>query len=71
MKYYADDFFAFLVEFKKSHDGNSPKYRDFTREFDCSNSIADYYIKALERAGRIRRTKNGIEVAGGSWKKGA
>jgi hypothetical protein len=64
--------FEFIVNYKKKHDGNSPKLRLIQRECGISStSVLDLYLDRLEKHGKIERTgeigSRQIEVVGGEW----
>jgi repressor LexA len=64
------DVLKFIVDFKQSHDGNSPSIREIADKVGLSSSSSVfYYLDRLESAGRIRRngTRSFIEVTGGRW----
>jgi len=59
----------FIVEFKRSHDGNSPCNREIADGCGiASTSTVDYYLRRLEASGLIERGGvRMIRVAGGAW----
>ena len=70
--------FKFIIDFKKSHDGNSPSIREIGEGCGISStSVVTYWLNKLEEQGFIRRPEppfgirfaNRIEVIGGQWKK--
>lgn len=67
---------AFIIGYKRAHDGNSPTIREIMT--DCkisSTSMVFFYLNQLTNLGMIRRpepeigTRNSaaIEVTGGKW----
>ena len=62
---------AFIVEYKKAHDGNSPSMRQAGQAAGIeSSSLITYYLAELERAGYIRRNRvnaRQIELIGGQY----
>lgn len=64
----------FIIEYKETHDGNSPTIRQIARGCAISStSVVTYILRWLEAADKIRLVKNGsrkttIEVIGGAWK---
>jgi SOS-response transcriptional repressor LexA len=61
----------FIVKYKREHDGNSPTMREMMAALHISStSMAQYYLKRLEKNGAIRLSKylpSKIEVVGGRW----
>lgn len=71
-KYDPNDLFRFIVRYKRACDGNSPTYRDIMTACGLkSTSHVNYYLKRLERHGRIRlltdKSARSIVVVGGTW----
>jgi SOS-response transcriptional repressor LexA len=66
-----NDLLKFIVQYKKSHDGNSPTYQEMIDALGISSkSVVKYMLVNLQRAGRIRLafdTSRSIEVVGGKW----
>jgi SOS-response transcriptional repressor LexA len=63
----ADEVYNFIIEYKKTHDGNSPFIREIMRECDLSStSHVTHYLNRLEDDGLIER-KGGRIDAGGRW----
>ena len=67
---------GFIIEFKKSHDGNSPSMREIARglgynNIETSNSVIWHYVHNLEQKGFIRLPdtliSRSIEVVGGKY----
>ncbi len=60
-----------IVDFKGSHDGNSPSIRFIGDDCDISStSVVNYYLDQLQKKGLIERGKNDarmITVVGGTW----
>jgi hypothetical protein len=70
--------FAFIVSYKKSHDGNSPTFREIGGACGIgSTSMMLFYLNKLVKQGLIRRPEpeigkrfaTRIEVIGGKWSK--
>jgi FaeA-like protein len=65
-----EQIFAFLVRYKRGHDGNSPTTRDIADACSTSISTASYHLDRLETDNRIRRLgqhHHQIEIVGGVW----
>jgi SOS-response transcriptional repressor LexA len=67
-----EQIYRFIIEFKRSHDGNSPSIREIMR--GCSipaTSLVSHHLDKLEREGRISLGPHGgprqIQVTGGRW----
>lgn len=64
---------AFIIRYKRAHDGNSPTYREIMRAVGInSTSVVAYHLDHLEAAGLIERPQEVgnsrvIEVVGGQW----
>ena len=66
---------AFIVAYKRQHDGCAPMTRDIMRGIGFQTpSVVVYYLDLLERRGQIRRVQGeekaqpgGIMVVGGLW----
>ena len=64
---------AFIIAYKKKHDGNSPTYREMMAGTGLSTtSSVAYHLEKLEAEGRIERplqvgNTRVIEVVGGEW----
>jgi len=60
--------FAFIVQYKRAHDGLAPGLREIALGCHLSESTVKYHLFMLERERRIRvRGRRGIEVVGGEW----
>jgi DNA-binding transcriptional regulator YhcF (GntR family) len=63
--------FDWIVEYKASHDGNSPSVREIAISFQRSISVVHYDLSYMEAVGMIERSNNGesrmITVVGGRW----
>ncbi|TRZ49271.1 hypothetical protein D4S03_08545 [bacterium] len=68
--------FDFVVGYKKTHDGNSPSFREIQEGCEISSlSVVLYYLNKLEGRGLIRRQEpkigerycRKIEIIGGKW----
>ncbi len=60
--------FAFVVQYKREHDGLSPTISEIADACYLHPSTARYHLTRLELEGRIRITgRRGIEVIGGAW----
>lgn len=64
---------AFIVAYKREHDGNSPTVREITEKCDISStSVTAFNLRRLVALGCIRMggsgvKARGIEVVGGKW----
>lgn len=66
---------AFIVTYKRQHDGCAPMVREIMRGMNFRTpSVVAYYLDLLERRGQIRRVQGeekaqpgGIMVVGGLW----
>jgi hypothetical protein len=73
----AQQVYEFIIEFKSTHDGNSPSVREISDACGISSvSVTCYYLGKLTDAGMIAIEKgkgrgtgkrNLIEVIGGTW----
>ncbi len=65
------DAFAFIVRFKRDHDGASPTSRDLMAALQIpSSSVAYNVLRQLERAGLIQMEpglSRSIRIPGGRW----
>lgn len=63
--------FAYLLEYKARHDGNSPSYREIMSACEVSTlSLVHHYLNKLEAEGKLARTEGNarnIEITGGHW----
>ena len=62
--------YAFLVAYKREHDGNTPTKREIAEGCCVSTSSVNYHLIRLEIANRIHVSGQGrsnIEVVGGAW----
>ncbi len=60
--------FAFIVQYKREHDGLSPTAREIAEACFMHESTARYHVTQLALHGRIRLIeRRGIEVVGGAW----
>jgi len=68
--------YDFIVDYKRSHDGNSPTFREIMQDCNItSTSMVLYYLKKLEKKGLVRRPEPPIgsryavkiEIVGGEW----
>lgn len=69
--------FAYILEYKARHDGNSPSFEEIMDACDVSSkSVTFFYLNKLEAEGYIRRPLPSrhcrrsactIEVVGGNW----
>ena len=68
----ATSMLAFILEYKRQHDGNSPSMREIGKAVGlASHNTVYYYLGFLEKDGLIKREKThprSIEVIGGSWR---
>ncbi len=64
--------FRFIVDFKRSHDGNSPTVREVAAGLKMGTTTVAYHLRLLERGGVIRSMgfgfSRGVLVVGGRWK---
>lgn len=64
---------AFLIHYKRTHDGNAPSWSELAEHLGCSTAKAGGLLYDLERTGAIRLRGNGqlanraIEIVGGRW----
>jgi len=70
--YSADALYAYLLEYKRSHDGNSPSIRDIKERFKISSSsMVVYLLRKLVETDKIRLAEypkaRSIEIIGGKW----
>ena len=70
-----DGVFRFIVEYKKTHDGNSPSMRAIQAHMEFSSvSIALYHVRSLVSSGRVmlvgESKRRKIAVVGGRWTHG-
>lgn len=69
-----DSVFAFIVQYKFAHDGNSPTYDEIMQSCRiASKSTVSKKLEDLERAGKIRlgiasKRARSICVTGGQWR---
>ena len=60
-----------IVEYKRTHDGNSPSFRDIMRECGISStSYMQWLLRRMDRNGLIRLhegIRRGVEIVGGRW----
>jgi SOS-response transcriptional repressor LexA len=65
------DLFAWIVQYKSLHDGNSPTTREMMIGCELrSTSVVAWHLSRLEKEGKIRRELDrarGIYVVGGKW----
>ena len=64
--------YAFIVSYKRAHDGNSPSDREIGDACEISStSTVDYYLKNLAGMGKIEfasnRKSRRVQVVGGAW----
>ena len=63
--------YEWIVEYKRTHDGNSPVYREIMHAFEIpTTSYMRWALVQLERRGLIRfrgRISRGVEIVGGRW----
>ncbi|MGI6730441.1 MAG: hypothetical protein ACOX5F_00905 [Anaerovoracaceae bacterium] len=65
--------FEFIVDYKSTHDGNSPTYREMMLGTGLTTtSMVAYHLEKLEDEGKIARPQQVgnirvIEVVGGCW----
>lgn len=63
-----EQIFAFIVNYKREHDGLSPTTREIADACFLHESTARYHLMQLALKGRIRLVeRRGIEVIGGAW----
>ncbi len=67
-KYNPDLVLSFILNFKSTHDGNSPSFRQITRECGISTiSVTADILRRLKNAGKIQIVNGRIHVTGGHW----
>jgi hypothetical protein len=62
--------FAFLVRYKREHDGSTPSTREIAKACCLSVSTVHYHLLNLEIEDRIRvsgERRRNIEIVGGTW----
>ena len=63
--------YRYIIQHKRPHDGCAPTIRDICEACSISStSVAAYYLRQLEAAGRIEwqgGAARTIEVVGGRW----
>ncbi len=65
--------YAFLVQYKQEHDGNTPTTHEIAEGCCLSESTVKYHLIRLEVENRICVTgdrRRNIEIMGGSWELG-
>jgi hypothetical protein len=64
-----DQVYAFLVRYKRAHDGNSPTLREIASACHISVSSVSHHLTRLRLDGRIvfRGKSRMIELAGATW----
>lgn len=66
-----DDVFAFIVEYKRKHGGNSPATREIMTACGItSTSVVRWILNDLAERGKILLTDKGsrnIEIPGAKW----
>ena len=64
----AVNLFQFIIEYKESHDGNSPTYREMVKGIDVSSTNTIFkYIRAMEKSGLLKVVDGKLCLRGGSW----
>jgi len=63
---------AFVVSYKRTHDGNSPSWAEIAEGVGTTYTTAGKALKELQVLGALRLTGNAmskrrIEVVGGQW----
>jgi hypothetical protein len=67
-RYDLDALFAYLVEYKRHHDGNGPTLRTICDEFSVSGtSMASLLLRKLQDQGKIEIIGGVIYIVGGKW----
>ncbi|MEW6650918.1 MAG: hypothetical protein AB1453_12110 [Chloroflexota bacterium] len=68
-KHDREKIFAWIVDYKRRHDGNSPSMREIMQAFGVTSlSLMDYILDDLVDAGKITREgTRGMRVTGGRW----
>lgn len=68
----SDRVYAFIVDYKKANDGNSPSYRDIQEVVGVTLSTVKYILEKLADEGRIIILGKGksrmIAIPGAEWK---
>lgn len=73
LKHNPEEILAFIIRYKREHDGNSPSMREIMRNCNISsNAVAFNVLRRLEREGRIRLehrcgVARSIAIPGGRW----
>ena len=59
--------YAYIVQYKQEHDGNSPTYRQIAAGLGYSSvSVIQHYLNMLSKAGLVKMENNDL-VVGGKW----
>jgi SOS-response transcriptional repressor LexA len=67
-KYDYDKVLEYIIEYKKTHDGNSPSIRKLVKVFETNSTrTISYILESLERRGLVSRVEGKIHVTGGQW----
>jgi len=68
-KYDSQQIYNFIVDFKRTHDGVFPTYREIMAALDISSlSIVNIYIDKLTEQGLLAHDGDGhLLVVGGQW----
>jgi DNA-binding MarR family transcriptional regulator len=63
--------YQYIVEYKRTHNGNSPSVRELSVSFNLSTSVIHDHLARLEAIGLIERGAKGesrmINVVGSKW----
>lgn len=67
-----DRVFAFIVQYKRSHDGNSPTIQEICEECGISSkSVCQRILRKLAAHGKLKPHRKGkpraVETVGGKW----
>jgi predicted ArsR family transcriptional regulator len=63
-----EQIFQFIVDFKREHDGLSPKWQEIADAVLVSKTTVRYHLQQLQIEGRVQLIKRrGIAVEGGMW----
>lgn len=63
-----DQVFAFIVEYKRAHDGLSPATGEIAAACQLHTSSVRYHLTQLQLEGRIRVVPHrGITIVGSGW----
>ena len=62
--------YDFIIEYKRTHDGNSPALDDIGGALGVSRQQANMYVRQLVELGKIETNGTRQIDAGGTWEPG-